>query len=239
MFKQLIAKIARTVYGMPFVGIRVRGIVEKFLGQRNYQDRAYWNESLKGWASSYLGGTLAIDLRNSMTVLLAKQVAPAAKSVLDLGCAGGTLALCLGPEFDTYCGVDISDVAIANAMELLDGPGGNPAITHQLEVSTVQDFQPSRQFDVIIFNEVMYYLPLAQIADAARRYSRYLSPDGVILVSLKDQQQCRCVLTVLLQELEFLHGIVYQQVCGRPDWKIAFSREAPGFLINAFKTKKN
>ena len=238
MLKQLTARIVGPLYAMPIVGIRVRGLVESFRGQRDYQDRAYWNESLKGWASSYLGGTLAIDLRNTMTVLLAKQVAPTAKSVLDLGCAGGTLAQCLGPEYDTYCGVDISDVAIANAAELLDGPGGNPAITHQLEVSTVQDFQPSRQYDVIIFNEVMYYLPLTQIAEAVRRYSRHLTTDGVILVSLKDNPQCRCVLTILQQELDFLHGIVYQQVTARPDWKIVFSREAPGFLINAFKMKK-
>jgi len=239
MFKPLLSRIVGTLYAMPFVGVRVRGLVESFRGERNYQNRTYWNESLQGWAASYLGGTLAIDLRNSMTVLLAKQVAPAAKSVLDLGCAGGTLALCLGSEYDTYCGVDISDVAIANATELLDGPGGNPAISHQLAVSTVQDFQPPRLFDVIIFNEVMYYLPLTQIADAVRRYSGYLTADGVILISLKDQQQCRCVLTVVLKELEFLHGIVYQQVTGRPDWKIVYSREAPGFLVNAFKPKKN
>lgn len=238
MFKQLTSRIMGPLYAMPIVGIRVRCLVESLRGPRDYQDRAYWNESLKGWASSYLGGTLAIDLRNSMTVLLAKQVAPAAKSVLDLGCAGGTLALCLGPEYDTYCGVDISDVAIANAAELFDGPGGNTAITHQLEVSTVQDFQPSRQFDVIIFNEVMYYLPLPQIAEAVRRYSRHLSTDGVILVSLKDHPQCRCVLTVLQRELEFLHGIVYQQVTARPDWKIVFNREAPGFLVNAFRMKQ-
>src|SRR5688500_4036059 len=144
MVKKLLLKLARAVYLIPVIGLRFRSLMEARLGPRDYQDRAFWNESLSGWASPYLGGTLSIDLRNQITVLLAQRFAPKATSILDLGCAGGTLALCLGAEFQTYCGVDISDVAIAKANEYVKGEIQSCRIDCTFEVAQVQDFQPSR-----------------------------------------------------------------------------------------------
>jgi predicted TPR repeat methyltransferase len=193
---------------------------------------------LEGWASSYLGGTLSIDLRNSITSLLAKQVVPEAKAVLDLGCAGATLAGHLGSDVDFYCGVDISEVAISKGRENLADSNRASTVTHQLEVSTVQDYQPSCRFDVIIFNEVMYYLTLRQIKDSIRRYAGFLSPGGAILVSLKDHEMCRCVQSVILEELKFEHAVLYQEQPQRRGWRTVQNRESPSFLIQAFTPRK-
>ncbi len=157
----LMSALSGYIYRIPVIGINFRRLAESSLGKRSYQDRQFWNESLEGWASPYLGGTLSIDLRNSITTHLANRLAPGAVSLLDLGCAGASLAVCLGPQFKTYCGVDISDVAIAKAKQQLAGMS-NPSTQCELHVSTVQDFQPSQQFDIIVFNEVLYYLSLAE-----------------------------------------------------------------------------
>jgi 2-polyprenyl-3-methyl-5-hydroxy-6-metoxy-1,4-benzoquinol methylase len=238
MLKDLPSRAARCVYRFPFVGIRFRMFLESCLGQRSYQNRTYWNESLNGWASPYLGGTLSIDLRNSITVLLAKALAPPATSLLDLGCAGATLALCLGPEFKTYSGVDISDVAISKARENLAADKRHLATKYSLETGQVQDFQPSQQFDVIVFNEVLYYLSLEQVAAVIRRYSRFLSPGGLILVSLKDDEVSRLVQEVASRELKFEYGVLYQQQLQYPCWKTVRNRETPAYLVQALRPLK-
>jgi SAM-dependent methyltransferase len=236
MLKPYFSRVARCVYSIPFLGIRFRQLMESCCGKLCYQDAAYWNQSLKGWAAPYLGGALSIDLRNSITILLAKQLAPTATSMLDLGCAGATLALCLGPEFQEYWGVDISDVAIAKAREHLAGNRGNGTAKHHLEVAQVQNFQPTRQFDVIVFNEVLYYLTLNQVAAAVRHYSRFLSAGGLILVSMKDDEISRMVQAIILRELKFEYGVVYQQKPQSPGWKTVPNRETPAYLVQAFRT---
>ena len=238
MLRDVFSRVARCVYRFPFVGIRFRRFLESRLGQRPCQNRTYWNESLKGWASLYLGGTLSIDLRNSITILLARRLAPTATSLLDLGCAGATLALCLGPEFKTYSGVDISDVAISKAREHLAADKGHLATKYNLEVAQVQDFQPSRQFDVIVFNEVLYYLSLDQVAAVIRRYSHFLSPGGLILVSLKEDEVSRLVQKVASRELKFEQGVLYQQQTQYPGWKTVRNRETPAYLVQALRLLK-
>jgi 2-polyprenyl-3-methyl-5-hydroxy-6-metoxy-1,4-benzoquinol methylase len=160
-------------------------------------------------------------------------------SILDLGCAGASLIHALGVEFESYHGVDISDVAISNARVALAVSSPSPLLHYQLEVSTVQDYQPTRKYDVIVFNEVMYYLSLKQVVEVVRHYSAFLSCDGVILVSLKDQTQCRSIQSILMQELDSVHAVIFQEQFDRAGWKIVGNRETPAFLVHAFRPKKS
>lgn len=238
MIKNTISRFSQSAYLIPVVGIKIHGLVESLRGSRDYQRSDYWNDSLQGWASSYLGGTFSNELRNSVTVRLAKQIAPTATSILDLGCAGASLSQALGPEFETYCGVDISEVAISSARESHAVSDSKSPRHLQFDVSNVQDYQPTRKFDVIVFNEVMYYLTLKQIANAVHRYSGFLSPGGVMLVSLKDHPQCRSVQSLLMQELQFVHAVLFQEQSSRTTgWKIFRNRETPAFLVQAFRPK--
>ena len=239
MIKETISKIVRATYLIPFFGTVIRGYVQKIRSKRDhYQDQAYWNESLNGWASTYLGGTFWNDLRNSVTVELAKHVAPSATSILDIGCAGATLALALDSKYSVYYGVDISDIAISKAQETLTASSMSQEIdfSFQLSVSTVQDYKPNRKFDVIVFNEVLYYLTLNEVANCMRRYSTFLSDNGVILISLKDHEMCRPVQTVISKEIVFLHAVLFQNK-SLPSWKIIKNAENPGCLIQAFRAK--
>lgn len=233
--KAVLSTAARSLYTIPLLGVRMRGWMESGMGRRDYQSAEYWNGSLAGWAASYMGGTLSIDIRNAVTVSLARQLCPGAKSILDLGCAGGTLARCLDRGFAAYCGVDISDFAVEKARGEIAGKALSVGLSCDFEASSVETYQPSRTYDVIVFNEVMYYLDLASISESLRRYAEHLSPGGVIIVSLKDHEQCRCVQEVLCGTLEFSHGVIFQEQSRRTGWKLLRNREMPAFLIQGFR----
>jgi SAM-dependent methyltransferase len=94
---------------------------------------------------------------------------------LEVGCGEGLLYRhfrSLG--YERYTGFDISDIAIE---KLIDQ---NDARTNFYQADG-DDHEPLGQFDVIIFNESLYYLsdPVSSI----ERYSRMLKPDGCMLIS--------------------------------------------------------
>lgn len=96
---------------------------------------------------------------------------PAHSSLLDVGCGVGTMADYL-PTLD-YTGVDISHKALAIAQNRHSGT---------FICSDAEGFHIYKKFDVILFNETLYYLedPLEQLA----RYREFLSDGGSIIVSV-------------------------------------------------------
>jgi 2-polyprenyl-3-methyl-5-hydroxy-6-metoxy-1,4-benzoquinol methylase len=96
-------------------------------------------------------------------------------AVLDVGCGEGILLNWLRPYgYARYVGVDVSSVAIARAESKQD------SIT-SFRCGDAESFDPGETFDVIVFNEVLYYLhdPLS----GARRFGTFLKPDGILIVS--------------------------------------------------------
>lgn len=97
-------------------------------------------------------------------------------TVLDTGCGQGYLMRRIPAScYSRYVGIDISSSAIAAAQE------------HANEHSTFlvadcEEYSPTGQFDVIVFNEVLCCLrdPLGTV----ERYARSLNPGGLVLVSL-------------------------------------------------------
>ena len=97
-------------------------------------------------------------------------------TVLDTGCGQGFLLRRLPTSsYSKYVGIDLSDSAISVAQE------------HANERSTFfaadcEEYSPSENFDVIVFNEVLSCLhdPLRTV----ERYVRSLNPGGLLLVSL-------------------------------------------------------
>jgi len=95
-------------------------------------------------------------------------------AVLDVGCGQGLLAPLIRESCSRYLGVDLSSEAVRRAVVSEDAK-------IQFRQGDASTFVPDGKFDVIVFNEMLYYLeePLATV----RRYSRFLSEGGIFITS--------------------------------------------------------
>lgn len=71
-------------------------------------------------------------------------------SILEIGCAQGAFTKRLLEISDDVTGIDVSESAINQAKQR--------APKAKFEVSTLEDFNPQKQYDVIIGAEVLYYI---------------------------------------------------------------------------------
>lgn len=120
-------------------------------------------------------------------------------AILDLGCGEGILRRHVNLDhFEHYLGVDLSLDAISKASHR-DGDTRT-----RFEVSDVEAFQPEQRFDVIVFNEMLYYLddPLAVI----RKYQQALNPSGVFVISMFDMLKSRKIWQSLDAEHRLLES---------------------------------
>ena len=137
-------------------------------------DKAHWERQYQSGRWSYLHQLQELG-HYSVIAGYVKYLKHNA-SLLDLGCGDGILAERLDAHsFSEYVGIDLSDVAISHAQTR-----GYARAT--FEGADIERYTPRRSFDVIVFNESLYYLkdPLGTLA----RYRQYLKPRGIFIVSM-------------------------------------------------------
>lgn len=104
--------------------------------------------------------------------------------VLELGCGEGLLAQRLSPaHYTEFLGVDAAEDAVEKAR----AKGLDRAAFVQADASTFtpDDVDPTgspKRFDVIVFSEMLYYLP-DPLATVRRLQEGWLAPTGEIVVS--------------------------------------------------------
>jgi len=104
-------------------------------------------------------------------------------SILDLGCGPGNTANELAASaYTTYVGVDISEAALAKARKRTDENGR--AGKNSFACSDFLGYQPAQKFDVILFRESMYHVPLAKVKPILDHFSKYLNDNGVFIVRM-------------------------------------------------------
>jgi SAM-dependent methyltransferase len=105
-------------------------------------------------------------------------------SVLDLGCGSGNTATELAATaYRVYVGVDISEGALAKARRRTEACGR--ADKNRFVCSDFLGYVPAEQFNVILFRESMYHVPLGKVRAILDYYSKYLTAGGVFIVRLK------------------------------------------------------
>ncbi len=102
-------------------------------------------------------------------------------SILDLGCGPGNTANELRPgAFEEYTGVDIS----SNAIERATARSAANAQSHKVHLvqSDILTYEPTEEFNVILFRESIYYVAMNKIRSLLMRYAKYLKREGVFIV---------------------------------------------------------
>lgn len=105
--------------------------------------------------------------------------------ILDLGCGPGTISVEVNPEtYSFYTGVDVSDVAIQKARTRSHEVGR--ADRNEYCQSDILTYTPTRQYNVILYGDSIYYIGNRQIAPMLCRYSTYLTKHGVFIARIHD-----------------------------------------------------
>jgi len=96
-------------------------------------------------------------------------------AILDVGCGEGILLRRLGPtNYSKYVGIDLSQAAIDKASQWQ-----NEQV--QFLRADVESYTPTELFDVIVFNESLYYFQ--QPLGVVERYVQALKEGGIFVVS--------------------------------------------------------
>ena len=104
-------------------------------------------------------------------------------SILDLGCGPGNTANELPANaYTTYVGVDISEAALAKAIKRTEQNGRSDK--NRFACSDFLGYWPTQKFDVILFRESMYHVPLSKVRPILDHFSKYLKDDGVFVVRM-------------------------------------------------------
>ena len=153
------------------------------------------------WEAEYGSGRwaymheLAELSRYSVIVGYARFLRPGG-SILDLGCGEGILQQRLGVEsYSAYLGVDISQTAIERARARSDA-------STSFACADVATFTPGCRFDVIVFNEVLYYL--RDPVPVMQHYQRFLEPNGIFIVSMFADEHTRANWATLERAYDFI-----------------------------------
>ena len=128
------------------------------------------------------------------------------KKILDLGCGCGLLYNYLYKnQLELYTGVDISNVAIMQSKNL-------NSKTVQFFEEDIAIFKPGESYDIIICNEVLYYLEDPQYIIS--RYLNFLRKHGRILISIYtplDHKHFGYKIAVQLKEIVYAMDIIIEE----------------------------
>jgi 2-polyprenyl-3-methyl-5-hydroxy-6-metoxy-1,4-benzoquinol methylase len=117
------------------------------------------------------------ELAHYMAIIGYIRSSSANPNVVDVGCGHGRLLELLAPHFATYLGIDIASNAIARAKQL-------SIPNTRFEVASFEDWTPTTQADVLVFNESLSYA--GQPSQVLSRYLSALAPNGNVVISFLD-----------------------------------------------------
>jgi 2-polyprenyl-3-methyl-5-hydroxy-6-metoxy-1,4-benzoquinol methylase len=150
----------------------------------NILDRFHNWRRKRRWDKQYKAGKWANlksekEARRYFTIIdHIKKYSSSAPSILDLGCGDGVLNERMdGLEYSYFLGLDFSKVSIEQAKS-------KNFSNADFISEDVVDFRPTRNFDVIVFNEAFYYIHESEKSNVLNRMLDHLNEGGILITSI-------------------------------------------------------
>lgn len=149
-------------------------IIDKF---HNWRRKQRWNRQYKSGRWEKLKGDIeAVRYQKIIDFML--EFGNDKPSVLDLGCGEGVLCERLNSKnYSYFFGMDFSSVSIKSATRL-------NLKNAEFLCADIHSFVPNQKFDVIVFNEVFYYIHESEKEKVLKRMIDNLKVDGIIITSI-------------------------------------------------------
>ena len=127
--------------------------------------------------------------RNHLISGMIADVSEEHSRILDVGCGVGTIYRLIRHHVVDYKGIDMSQIAIAQCARTF---GTQPGVS--FEVAQFENFESAPTFDVIVFNEVLYYFQLRHIRRAVRKAISLLKDEkSLLIISMSDNPKAKLI----------------------------------------------
>jgi 2-polyprenyl-3-methyl-5-hydroxy-6-metoxy-1,4-benzoquinol methylase len=163
--------------------MRMRSVVrrvKRLARRQDWEDYSAeeWNAQHGSATWKYLGGLEQVP-RYAVIEGWRQRLKPSGR-VLDLGCGEGVLLQQIPATASVdYTGIDLSQVAITEATKRIRDASLERFVCGDIEKFAAVNRSP---FDVIVFNEVLYYV--ADPSATVTRYRNILAAEGIVIVSV-------------------------------------------------------
>ncbi|MEO6348697.1 MAG: class I SAM-dependent methyltransferase [Aquaticitalea sp.] len=169
-------------------------IIDKF---HNWRRKQRWNKQYKNGLWDNLNSETE-RIRYQTIIDFISTYGSKHPKILDLGCGAGILCNRLkNVDYNYFLGMDFSSVSIekANSLHL------NKA---EFICADLHIFMPNQNFDIIVFNEVFYYINDNEKENVLNRMIGCLNEDGIFITSMyREGISCWEVFDSKLKQLQF------------------------------------
>ncbi len=188
--------------------------------------KSLWDEEFGSGQWNYLERTT----EDPIYPILEKYIRDGA--ILDMGCGSGNTANELDyAKFANYTGTDLSEVAVQKAIERTRNNGREEKA--EFRCAPIEDFSPEKAYDVILFRESIFYIPVRKIKAVLDRYATYLKADGVFIVRMCDREKYAAIVELIATSFDVIEQ---KPVEGAKDIIIVFgpaNRTTSSVLVGA------
>jgi SAM-dependent methyltransferase len=166
----------------------------------------FGSQSLRSWAYNRQTGKEGwnfLDKTHSSEVVRTVEKYANKGRILDMGCGPGTLVSLLNPSsFEYYQGVDVSSEAIALARK-------RASEKIHFERGSIQSYECKDSFDLIVFEESLYYVPFFRYR-LLKRYATRLRPGGVFIVAIADPRRFARMIGMIRRKFRVIEDRYFQ-----------------------------
>jgi 2-polyprenyl-3-methyl-5-hydroxy-6-metoxy-1,4-benzoquinol methylase len=193
---------------MDIIDRKIRGLVHRRLLPK-YVQRVIWNRE---YATGRWDSRCLHTPNDPIYELLAKYCAD--RDICDIGSGQGNTITEMLPNYRTYTGMDVSDIALSIAAKRAADAGRERVAFVQGFMHT---FTPTKKPDVFLFRESLQYVSRRRsrmainMAIFLRRYAAMLAPDGIMIGRLcistpSEERYAAEVETVVRQNFEVIES---------------------------------